>query len=201
VSALLPSLHTLAHSHGVRRLYYAGDSAADTWMQPALRAIGYVRDTEVIVYEKRGLYVPSRGNSVVRIRRAVVVDLPQILEVDAACFTPQWMKDETIISPALVEMPYFVVAELGGAIVGYAFATKHFGGRLVHLVRIAVHPQYQGQRVGIRLLADVVDFARISGADTLALNTQVDNLNAQQLYEWFGFRRTGEWQTVLRKDI
>ena len=94
-----------------------------------------------------------------------------------------------------------MVAEINGQVIGYAFATSHFAGRLMHLVRIAVLPQYRGQAIGVRLLADLVDFARVRGTDLITLNTQSYNTDAQRLYEWFGFRRTGERQAILRFDL
>jgi len=199
--ALLPPFHALLRSHVLQRIYYAGDEAADIWIQPALRARGYVHETDVVVYEKNKLNAPAQGNQAVRLRRALAVDLPAILEVDRACFDPQWNKDESIISPSILEAPYFMAAEIDGQIVGYAFATSHFAGRLMHLVRIAVLPEYRGQSIGVRLLADVVEFARIRGADLMTLNTQAHNTAAQRLYEWFGFKRTGERQAILRFDL
>jgi ribosomal protein S18 acetylase RimI-like enzyme len=198
---LLPPFHDLLRARHVSQLFYAGDEAADIWVQPALSLRGYTRETDVVVYEKATLDVPARGNQAVRVRQAHAVDLPLILEVDRRCFAAQWNKDESILGPALFEVPYFVVAELNGAVVGYAFATSHYDGRLVHLVRIAVLPEYQGQAIGVRLLTEVVDFAHGCGADMLTLNTQAHNTGAQRLYEWFGFHRTGEQQTVLRFDL
>jgi [ribosomal protein S18]-alanine N-acetyltransferase len=198
---LLPPFHALLRSHGLRRIYYAGDEAADIWVQPALQTRGYAHETDVVVYEKAKLDVPGLGNQAVRIRRAHAVDLPVVLEVDRACFDPQWNKDESILGPSILEAPYFVVAEMGGQVIGYAFATSHFTGRLMHLVRIAVLPQFRGQAIGVRLLADLVEFARARGADLMTLNTQSYNTAAQRLYEWFGFRRTGERQAILRFDL
>ena len=198
---LLPPFHALLRARSVGTLFYAGDEAADAWLQPALTARGYAPDTDVVVYEKRDLATPTAGNPAARVRRAQPVDLPTVLAIDRACFEPQWNKDEGILGPALATMPYFIIAELDGAPVGYAFVTTHFGGRLVHLVRIAVLPAYRGRAIGARLLAEVVAYARALGADSLTLNTQVHNTPAQRLYEWFGFRRTGEQQTVLRFDL
>jgi ribosomal protein S18 acetylase RimI-like enzyme len=198
---LLPPFHELMRARGLRKVFYAGDEAADLWVQPALTRRGYERETEVVVYEKPKLDIPSHGNHAARIRRAQPVDLPAILAVDQACFAAQWTKDESVIGPAIFEVPYFVVAELGERVAGYAFATMHFDGRLIHLVRIAVLPEFQGQAIGVRLLADVVEFARLRSADVLTLNTQAHNTSAQRLYEWFGFHRTGEQQTVLRFDL
>src|SRR5262245_44098385 len=120
---LLPPFHALLRTHGLQTLFYAGDEVADTWLQPALTTRGYVADTRVVVYEKRGLAIPSQGNLAIRVRRAQAVDLGSILAIDRACFEPQWNKGESILGPALLESPYFVVAELDGAVVGYAFAT------------------------------------------------------------------------------
>jgi ribosomal protein S18 acetylase RimI-like enzyme len=198
---LLPPFHALLRSLEMRSLFYASGESSDVWLQPALIARGYVCDTEVVVYEKRELEIPSPGNPAVRVRRAQAVDLPVVLAIDRACFSPQWHKDESIIGSSLVESPYFVMAELDSTPVGYAFATNHYSGRLIHLVRIAVLPACQGRAVGVRLLAEVVGYARALGADSLTLNTQIDNVRARQLYEWFGFRRTGEGQTVLRYDL
>jgi len=199
--ALLPPFHALLRAYALDRIYYAGDEAADIWVQPALQTRGYVHETDVVVYEKTNLDVPGLGNQAVRIRRAQAVDLPVVLEVDRACFDPQWNKDESIIGPSILEAPYFVVAEISGQVIGYAFATSHFAGRLMHLVRIAVLPRYRGQAIGVRLLADLVEFARSRGADLITLNTQSYNTEAQRLYEWFGFRRTGERQAILRFDL
>jgi len=199
--ALLPPFHALLRSRAIDRIYYAGDEAADIWVQPALQTRGYVHETDVVVYEKTKLDVPRPGNQAVRIRRAQAVDLPVVLAVDRDCFDPQWNKDESVIGPSILEAPYFVVVELNGQVIGYAFATSHFNGRLMHLVRIAVLPRFRGQAIGVRLLADLVEFARVRGADMMTLNTQSYNTDAQRLYEWFGFRRTGERQAILRFDL
>lgn len=199
--ALLPLFHDRLRAQHVQAVFYAGDEAADLWMQPGLAARGYVRETDVVVYEQVTLEAPSTGSTAARVRRAEAVDLPDVLAVDRACFSAHWTKDDQVLGQAIFEAPFFVVAELEGRVVGYAFATSHFGGRLVHLVRIAVLPELQGQAVGVRLLAEVVGFARGRGAGTLTLNTQAHNLRAQRLYEWFGFHRTGEQQTVLRFDL
>lgn len=198
---LLPPFEPLLGQRGVRRLFYAGDASADEWTQPALLKRGWVRQTNVVVYEKHGHAIPSGGNQNVRIRRAQSIDLPTVIALDRISFDAQWVKDEGILGPAIVEQPFFMIAELNGLPAGYAFATSHFSGKLLHLVRIAVDPSTRGQGVGVRLMAELIQFARNRGAETLTLNTQAENRTAQRLYEWFGFERTGESQTVLRRDL
>ncbi|NTU82538.1 MAG: GNAT family N-acetyltransferase [Chloroflexales bacterium] len=197
-AALIPALHQALAARGVREIYYAGDEAADAWLVPALETHGYRSETEVVVYEKANLDIPDGGNPDVQVRPATSVDLAEVLSLDQACFEPQWTKDDTILGPAIEHGAYFVVAELDQALVGYAFATSHFGGRLVHLVRIAVDPRRRGERIGVRLLAEVVIYANEQSATVVTLNTQAYNARAQRLYRWFGFNTTGERQPVLR---
>jgi len=201
VAALLPFLHTDLAQRGIGAVYYAGDESVDTWLFPTLLNQGYVQDTEVVVYEKRELSIPSFGNPDVQVRAATGVDMAEVLRLDRACFEPQWTKNDVILGPAISQGPLFVMAELNGHVVGYAYATSHFGGRLIHLVRIAVEPSHQGYQIGIRLLASVTSFAAIHNATMITLNTQAYNAHAQRLYSWFGFVPTGERQTVLRCQL
>lgn len=201
LAALFPALHAELRGRGVSEIYYAGDEAADVWLLPALRAQGYAQVTEVVVYEKRELSVPDFGNPDVRVRAATSVDMAEVMRLDRACFEPQWTKDDSILGPAIAYGPLFILAEVDGATAGYAYATSHFGGRLIHLVRIAVSPRHRGARIGIRLLAAVVSFAAAQGATAITLNTQAYNAHAQRLYRWFGFEPTGERQIVLRHEL
>ncbi|NJM05096.1 GNAT family N-acetyltransferase [Candidatus Gracilibacteria bacterium] len=194
---LLPAMQRAAAELGVTEIYCAGDETADVWLAPLLRAHGFSASTDVVVYEKREMSIPAFGNEAIMVRPARAADLTTILEVDRRCFEPQWTKDDTILGHAIAYGPYCMVAEVAGAVVGYAYATSHFGGRLVHLVRIAVLPERQGQAVGVRLLAEVVAYAESVGAYNLTLNTQAYNTGAQRLYRWFGFYPTGEQQTIL----
>jgi ribosomal-protein-alanine N-acetyltransferase len=194
---LMPALHETMRAHGVSDLYYAGDDASDRWLAPLLKQQHYQYNTEVLVYEKHNLDIPDRGNLYVQVRPATAVDLAEILRIDRRCFEPHWTKDDIVLGPAIQEGPFFIVAELGRRIVGYAYATAHFGGRLIHLVRIAVDPPFRSGRIGIRLLAELTDYAQQQGAHVISLNTQAYNRAAQQLYRWFGFHTTGERMPVL----
>lgn len=201
LAALSNALRTILATRGVQRIYYSGDEVADTWLTPLLAQNAFQPDTDVIVYEKRNYAIPAPGNAHVQLRPPTAVDLAAVLRVDAACFEAQWTKDDLILGPAITQGPCFLVAEIADTLVGYAYATNHFNGRLVHLVRIAVDPQLQGQQVGVRLLAAVITYAAQQHADAITLNTQAYNNHAQRLYRWFGFQPTGERQTVLRADV
>jgi ribosomal protein S18 acetylase RimI-like enzyme len=194
---LLPAFHRRLRNNQLSAVYYAAETASDAWLRPILHMQGYEYYTDVVVYEKRLMDIPAQGNLRVRLRTPQIVDLPAVLAIDEACFSPQWHKDDLSLSTAILGDTFFRIAELDGRPAGYAFATTHLNGRLIHLVRIAVLPEYRGQAIGVRLLAAVTEQARLNNATALTLNTQAYNSAAQRLYEWFGFRRTGETQTIL----
>ncbi len=201
VGRLLPPLHQSLYRRRVRRIYYAGDETSDAWLVPVLHHHGYVLDTEVIVYEKRTLTIPSYGSQTVTIRMVQAGDCDIIHSLDKVCFEEQWAKDDATLTEAITHETFFIVAELRGQVVGYAYATSHFGGRLVHLVRLAVDPYYRGQAIGVRLLAEMIEYARNQRAHVITLNTQAYNEAAQRIYRWFGFVSTGEYQPILRYDL
>lgn len=198
---LIPALHAQARAAGVQQIYYGGDAVSDIWLAPHLYGYGYVHETHVITYEKEHLKVPASGNQAVTIRPVQLDELTSILAIDQACFEPQWAKDQITLGSAFTESPFFIIAELDQMPVGYALAMDYFEGRQLHLVRVAVLPALRSQGVGVRLLAEVVAFASKSHAELLTLNTQEYNTNARRLYEWFGFRQTGERQLILRADL
>lgn len=197
VGRVAPALEQIARQQAITHLYYAGDDQSDQWLRPLLEQAGYYHQTDVVVYEKRDWEIPANGNRDVQVRPIQAVDLAEVLQLDMRCFEPQWVKDESILAPAIADGSFFVVAELNGQIAGYSYATSHFGGRLVHLVRIAVDPDVRGRGIGVRLLAEFVAYAAETGAGLLTLNTQAYNHHAQRLYRWFGFTPTGERQPVL----
>jgi ribosomal-protein-alanine N-acetyltransferase len=201
LNRLIPQLHRHAQVAQVQQIYYGGDTVSDLWLAPGLRTHTYTQDTYVLSYEKHAMDAPSAGNRDVHIRSVQPEDLAHVLAIDEQCFEPHWAKDALVLRPAIEQAAYCVIAELAGVPVGYAFAMDYHGGLQLHLVRIAVLPELRGQAIGVRLLAEVVAFARRTGVQILTLNTQEYNTNARGLYAWFGFQPTGERQLILRADL
>ncbi len=198
---LMGALYAELRREGMTLAAVTLDEWSEPWLRRPLLELGYRPMVEVVGYEKDLLDRPATGNQAVRVRRAVPSDLAAVLALDAACFPLPWIKGTEIFVPALATSPCFVIAEFGADVVGYAFVSVHQAGRLFHLVRIAVAPAYQGRGIGVRLLAEVVDYCAAHHAELLTLNTQADNYVAQRLYEWFGFVRSGDRQTVLGQAI
>ncbi|MFI5532387.1 ribosomal protein S18-alanine N-acetyltransferase [Kitasatospora sp. NPDC051853] len=84
---------------------------------------------------------------------------------------------------------HYTVAELDGALVGYAGLMAI--GVEGDVQTIAVAPGHQGAGLGARLLTDLIDESARRGCTELLLEVRVDNLGAQRLYERHGFEPVG----------
>jgi ribosomal-protein-alanine N-acetyltransferase len=78
-----------------------------------------------------------------------------------------------------------VVAERGGAAVGYAGVDR--GSDVADVMTIAVAPGAQGRGLGRVLVDWLVTEARRGGATHLMLEVRADNVAAQRLYSKAGF--------------
>lgn len=65
--------------------------------------------------------------------------------------------------------------------------------RLWILNDLYVRPAWRGRRVGERLLEAASELARASGAKGVQLETAIDNVSAQRLYERYGYKRDTEF--------
>src|SRR5947208_6019220 len=87
----------------------------------------------------------------------------------------------------------YLVAKLGRDVVGYAGMICY--GDEAHVTTIAVDPEHQRQKIGTRLLYELIESAIEMGARAVSLEVRVSNWGAQRLYGRFGFRPVG-----VRKD-
>ena len=196
LQTLLPPSLGVLRVQGATALAYVGN---EDWLTGPLQAHSFVVDNVIVAYEKTDWAVPSRGNQKVLVRPAQSRDFPALVALDQAAFDPLWQNTVEVFRDVFADYPYFVVAELDGVVVGYQFCS--LTGDQGYLARVAVHPHYQGRGIGVRLMAEAVDFFRGEGARDITLNTQQDNQASQRLYRWFGFRLVGEEALVLQRDL
>jgi ribosomal-protein-serine acetyltransferase len=91
---------------------------------------------------------------------------------------------------------FFVVAEVGGEPVGYAFVTIGLpyaswaaGEHLAELETLSVLPDHRGEGVGAALLDAVWKRLAELGVEDMQITTTVTNVDAQRFYEREGFRQ------------
>lgn len=68
---------------------------------------------------------------------------------------------------------------------------KHRNSHIVYLGGVAVDPVYQGQGMGSKMMGEIVEKLRETDFVRVELTVAVENAQAIQLYEKFGFRKEG----------
>jgi len=131
------------------------------------------------------------------IREMGAGDIAAVTALERAIFPQPWspglFRDELAQSNRR-----YIVAESGGEILGYA------GLLLVdedaHITTIAVAERGRRRRLGSRLLISLVDEALAGGARHLTLEVRASNVDAQRLYEAFGFAKVGKRKNYYRDE-
>jgi ribosomal-protein-alanine N-acetyltransferase len=83
----------------------------------------------------------------------------------------------------------YVVAKIGGQLVGYAGMI--LGVDEAHVTNIAVDPQQHRLGIGTRLLHGLITHAIEMGGHAVSLEVRVTNWGAQRMYGRFGFHPVG----------
>jgi ribosomal-protein-alanine N-acetyltransferase len=83
----------------------------------------------------------------------------------------------------------YLVARIDREVVGYGGLICY--GEEAHVTNIAVDPEWHRQKIGTRLLHDLVVEAGGMGAEAVSLEVRVTNWGAQRLYGRFGFHPVG----------
>jgi [ribosomal protein S18]-alanine N-acetyltransferase len=144
------------------------------------------------------------------LRHMAVEDIPEVLVIDAASFTPPWPDrsyrfeiNESNVSYMLVleqpaQRPVRGLRRLWKNLLGDNGATEEatmvvgYGGLWkiadeAHVSTIATHPEYRGRKFGEIMLAGMIQRAITLQAGYIVLEVRVSNTVAQNLYYKYGF--------------
>jgi ribosomal-protein-alanine N-acetyltransferase len=162
------------------------------WPNPWLPDLGFFRANEIVTYVKEDDWLPGRtAVSNLVIHPVQPGDMVALAQLEAAAFDPLWRYSANTLALARRQALCFDTAVLDGQIVGFQLSSQTYNDG-AHLVRLTVHPDFHGQGVGSALLAHALTSYRRYGLHTVSLNTQIDNITSQYLYEKFGFRATDQ---------
>lgn len=123
------------------------------------------------------------------IRKARISDLEEILKIEKENFETPWSL-ESFLNELSASYSTCYVYEENFRVIGYI--VLHIILNEIEIANISVDKNFQGKRVGFKLLDFVLKTYR---GCIFFLEVRVDNFRAIKLYEKIGFKRIG-----LRKD-
>lgn len=115
--------------------------------------------------------------------------LRKVLSIEGRVYPRPWSASLFLSELAQRGTRSYIVARHSGEVVGYA--GMMFTGFEAHVTNIAVDPALHGQKIGTRLLLNLITEAIARGAQRISLEVRVSNGAAQRMYEKFGFESAG----------
>jgi ribosomal protein S18 acetylase RimI-like enzyme len=126
-----------------------------------------------------------------RMRRAEPRDLAALIGLESAAFADDRISARSwkhlVASPSAV----VAIAEAEGTVHGAIVLLYRATSSVARIYSIAVAPGSRGQGIAGRLMAFAIERSHNDGAAVLHLETRLDNVKAQSLFERFGFSRFG----------
>jgi ribosomal-protein-alanine N-acetyltransferase len=139
----------------------------------------------------------DRDNADVRIRTARLDDLPRVHTLDADVFGALAYQPFVLRQLFDLHAPGWVVADIGGDLVGYSLIAPDFDRHTAWLLALGVRADCRGERIGERLLQQSLRSLVRVEVTRLSLTVSPNNHPAIALYEKAGFTVTERQQDYL----
>ena len=133
--------------------------------------------------------LPQHGDVHVQIVPMRRRHLRSVLRIEAQVYPRPWSLGLFMSELALRTNRIYLVARIGGSVVGYAGLM--LTGAEGHVTTIAVDPLWHRHKVGTRLLLALARTSIERGASSLTLEVRMSNAGAQAMYRAFGFTPAG----------
>ena len=124
------------------------------------------------------------------IRRMTLEDLDAVTAIERATFANPWSRASFEAELTRNVAARYLVAEVGGEVVGYGGAWVIFDES--HITNIAVAEAHRGRGYGKRLTAALMQYLSNLGAAYATLEVRVSNTRAQHVYAALGFVSVGK---------
>lgn len=143
------------------------------------------------------------------VRKMLIKDIPSVVEIEKRCFSVPWTKGAFETEIKKNKLALYLVAFMEDQVVGY-------GGMWMiidegHITNIAVHPDFQGKKVGEGITRALLEEAAARKLYRVTLEVRKSNIIAQNLYKKLGFvacgirpgyySDNGEDALIMWKDI
>lgn len=130
----------------------------------------------------------------------VLTDMEKLLDIEKVTQIAPWSLET--FQRCLEAGSQAFVCEHENNLIGFIFVLNQVGEG--HILNISVHPDYQRQGYGFRLIQEVFRFLKEDGAGIAYLEVRKSNAKAIKLYQKLGFIQIGErkdyYASTLQKE-
>jgi len=144
--------------------------------------------------------MPVLQMTLTKIKTLTEKDLDQVLELDHLCFGGLWSLDaykREIESPNSCLLILTIELQGEEKVIGLGCFWSIL--EEAHITILAIHPDFQEQKLGQLLLSNMLDKAEKQGLERATLEVGENNKKALYLYEKFGFTVAGRRKKYYKK--
>ena len=127
----------------------------------------------------------TQSNQVMKVRNAVIIDIPQLTAIEWESFTEPWTYS-TLVSELENEANHFQVADIGFVVTGYCILRKNSDD--CEILRMAVDRSQRRTGIADALMTSMFNYAKSEGLKNMFLEVRCSNEAAIALYEKHGFK-------------
>ncbi|MEX0990820.1 MAG: ribosomal protein S18-alanine N-acetyltransferase [Actinomycetota bacterium] len=138
---------------------------------------------------RRSLGIDELAPSDLEITRMRRRHVRGIMAIERQVYPRPWSPSLFISEMADEETRAYFVARVERTVVGYGGLICY--GEEAHITTLAVDPARHRQKIGTRILYELMRSAIAMGARAVSLEVRVSNWSAQRLYGEYGFRPVG----------
>ena len=136
----------------------------------------------------------------IKLRQASVDDLAAIMQIERECFVRDAWSEQNMLDELAAAHTYYLVAQIGDRVVGYAGLSNLAGSAQADIQTIAVSLDTRGLGIGRKIMFALTAEAKSRGAREILLEVRADNTVAQKLYRVFGFKQIGVRKKYYQPD-
>ena len=142
-------------------------------------------------------------------RLAVQEDIEPVFSIymDESCvpflaYDPMSLDDFRLVYQGFLNSDGFYIYEVSGEVAGFYSITRRPGraSHVAYLGALAVHPNFHGQGIALRIMNEELDHLKNSGVKRVELIVESDNPRAVSFYEKLGFEIEGTLRKFYKRS-
>ena len=122
----------------------------------------------------------------IEVRDMVNADLDRVMEIEKLCFKAPWQRDDLYREINDNKLAVLSVITINDLVVGFSDSWNTFDSGTI--CQIAIHPDYQHQSLGSKLMEEIIKDAKAKKTRTLTLEVRSSNEKAIRFYNKYGFQ-------------
>ena len=126
----------------------------------------------------------------IKIQHMQKSDVDNVINIEEKAYGEHHWSKESFLNELSNDLArYYAAFDINGNLLGYAGCWQIL--EEVHITNIAVSPDFRRQKIGERLLRQIIDDCYKNKAKYITLEVRVSNNAAIKLYEKYGFKSLG----------